>query len=154
MLISVKKQLFFISKLPKVLKKTAFQNWIKYTIPFASQSRFELINFDKGICSIRMPLIKKNQNHIKTQHAIAIAQLGELTAGLSMISTLPENTLILLKELNVKYIKKGDTDLHSIVKLEFDNFSKKGDISTESEIKSISDELIAVVNCLWYYKQT
>ncbi len=152
-MISVKKQLYFISKLPKFLKNRVFQNWIKFTIPFASQSRFQLLLFKEGVCSIQMPLIKKNQNHIKTQHAVAIAQLGELTSGLAMISLLPENSLILLKELNVKYIKKGESNLISTVKLDFKDFEKKGDIFINSEIKNLSNEIVAIVNCLWYYKQ-
>lgn len=66
------------------------------------------------------------QNHIKTVHAIAMCNLSEFAAGICMEASIPKHLRWIPRGMNVRYLKKAQTDLVGICdlgKLDWDNLN-------------------------------
>ncbi len=83
-------------------------------IPYTGSISPQIEEWDNGHCRVAMKDSRKVRNHLNCVHAIALANLGELSTGLATISILPEGAKIILKELKIEYIQKAKGPLYAI----------------------------------------
>jgi len=97
-------------------KKTIYQKpllnqFISKFIPFNGPHGFKVLQMDETV-QIKIPYKRKNMNHVKGIHACAIATLGELCAGFSMMKHIPvDRYRFIMSNLSVEYFFQGKTDL-------------------------------------------
>jgi len=141
-----------MSILPEKVKNKAFSKIMGLVIPFSAKSKFDIEKLKKGYMRVSLPYIKANMNHIKTHHALAMSELGELATGVCLAYSLPLNSQVILKSLNTEYLKKGKGKL--IVEAEFnlDEVKDRGDIVFNTEIKNKSNEIVAKAQYIWHYR--
>ena len=60
---------------------------------------------------------RRVQNHLGTVHAIAMANLCELAAGLATEVTLPTGLRWIPKSMTIEYLKRAATDLRAVCQL-------------------------------------
>ncbi len=65
-------------------------------------------------CKVSMKKKKSVENHLKTVHAIAMCNMCEFTAGMSMEASIPSHRRWIPQGMEVKYLKKAKTDLVAI----------------------------------------
>jgi len=68
-------------------------------------------------CEVRMRKRRRVQNHLGTVHAIAMANLCELAAGLATEVTLPTGLRWIPKSMTIEYLKRAATDLRAVCQL-------------------------------------
>jgi len=80
-----------------------------------------------------MPYRRANTNHLNSVHALATANLGELTGGLAMLTGLPDSVRGIVTRLDTEFLKKtrGNLVCNAHVKIP----SVTGD-NTEYQVQS------------------
>lgn len=98
--------------------KWLFTKAVCLNAPYFSTIKPTVVDLRKGHCSIKMTKRRAVHNHIKTVHAIAMCNLAEMTMGLIAEASVPGHLRWLPKAMEVQYLAKAETDLHSICVLE------------------------------------
>lgn len=91
--------------------KQLFMKAICFKAPYFSSIKPELLSFEPGEIKIRLKKRRAVENHLGTVHAIAMCNLAELCAGLTVESILPKNQRWIPKGMEVSYLKKATSDL-------------------------------------------
>ena len=138
--------------LPERYQNMIFSKVMGKVIPFSDKSRFKIKELRKGYMKVSLPYIKANMNHIKTHHALAMSELGELATGVCLIYSLPDNSQVILKKLSTEYLKKGKGELTVEASFDIDKIDKKGDIVFDVDIKNKKDETVAKAQYIWHYR--
>ena len=92
---------------------------------------------------------KKVRNHLGSFHAIALANLGELTTGLAVMAGMPADARGILRGLEVSYEKKARGLLTSTCTSEIVTPEQNTEYAARAEVRDASDNVVAVVNALW-----
>lgn len=106
------------------------------------------IHAGQAIVSLRDK--RKVRNHLDSIHAIALANLGEFTTGLSVISQLHNDAKAILVKIEVEYLKKARGDLTAEAHSEVpQNFTQDTNILVSAKIRNLQNEVVTVVNATW-----
>ena len=151
----------FLSSENSLTLKT-LEKLFNVSIPFNGPHKFKFIELSQNRSRIKLPLIRKNKNHLGGMHACAIATLGEYPAGLALIKCFGSTSYrIVLKKIAVDYIKQGNTDLTGVVDFPKDekerikkelNENQKSDILVVTNILNAKEEVVAKVETTWQLK--
>lgn len=162
--------ILFMEKLFKLIKKaekSKLQAWllnrvINHTVPFNKPHGFRVIKMTANSMEIFAPYRKKNFNHVRGIHACAIATVGELAAGLLLMSHFsPKEYRIIMSALQIDYhyqAKKDITAMAALSEAEKKNILER--LHTEpkttqtitTEIKDSDNKAIATLHTTWQIK--
>lgn len=122
------------------------------TVPFAAAAGLSVIHSEPGHAVIRIPNERRNQNHVGTIHAAALALVGETAGGLALLGHPKVSGLLLLaKGLQIRYrrpakgaanasARVGEDELDAaLAKMAVDG---KVDLPLKVEVKSDEGELL------------
>ena len=132
------------------LGRKLFNFMLGRIVPYSGNIKAEILELGDGEVIIAMKDRRAVRNHLKSIHAIALANLGELASGLAMFSKIPNSTRAIVVDLEIKYLKKArgrliakgkanppdiiDSPIRSIV---------------EAEIKDAEGDVVATINVHW-----
>jgi acyl-coenzyme A thioesterase PaaI-like protein len=84
-----------------------FGRVLRWAVPYTA-SVFPLVREVRpGYARVQMRDRPRLSNHLKSIHAIALANIGEFTGGIAMTATLPANVRSILIKIEVDYLKKA-----------------------------------------------
>lgn len=92
-----------------------FYRWLltyqlNHKVPFNRPHRLRVEEISAQSLTLKLPLRKRNQNHLGGLHACAMATLAEACSGFLLISNLdPRRYRLILKELQMTYHYQGKT---------------------------------------------
>jgi len=89
------------------------------------------------------------RNHLNSIHAIALANLGEVTSGLAMQSTLPPDVRGIVTGLDVEYIRKARGTLVAESRCTPPVVTGPTDAQAVAEIRNADGELVTRVTARW-----
>jgi len=119
-------------------------------VPYSGNIKAEVIELGNGEVKIAMNDRRGVRNHLKSIHAIALANLGELASGLAMFSKVSNETRAIVVDLEIKYIKKARGRLIAIGKATPPEVIDSPTRSiVEAEIKDSSNDIVATINVHW-----
>ncbi len=91
----------------------------------------------------------KVRNHLKSVHAIALANLAELSSGLAFMYGVPVTARGILTRLTVDYLKKGRGRLVATCSFDLPDASVKGEYDVVSEIRDAAGDVVARATARW-----
>jgi len=89
------------------------------------------------------------RNHLRSIHAIALVNLGEVTSGLALLAGLPDDNRGIVKGLSVEYRKKARGTLTAACHCTPPATGVTQDLTVEAEIRDAEDAIVAVVRVEW-----
>ena len=95
----------------KPLGKWMFSKIICWKAPYFATIKPRFEELRPGFSKVSMRNRRAVHNHIQTVHAIALCNLAEIGAGTMMEASLSKNMRWLPKGMNVKYLKKAETNV-------------------------------------------
>ncbi len=134
--------------------------WFK--IPFNKPHRLRIKSLTENSITVHIPYIRKNLNHLNGIHACALATASEYACGFLLISRLSSSKYrLIMRSMNVDYIKQGKEDLYVTFKIEENRFEEiKLKLSKEPqcleilevEVRDAKQNLISVARLEWQLK--
>ncbi len=98
----------------KPFGKYIFSRIVCWKAPYFSTIRPRFEELRPGFSRVSMNNRRAVHNHIQTIHAIALCNLAEIGAGTMMEASLSSNMRWLPKGMNVRYLKKAETDVEVV----------------------------------------
>ena len=84
-----------------------FGRVIRFAIPYTGTVRPWVREVRSGYARVQLKDRRRVRNHLRSIHAIALANIGEFTGGLAMTATLPSDVRSILLKLEVEFVKKA-----------------------------------------------
>ena len=135
-----------------------FSLFLGWYVPYSGsiKSRVEVLR--PGFSRVSLRDRWRVRNHLKSIHAIALINLGEITTGLAVMTTLHSNMRGIVLGLQAEYLKKARGKLTASASFELPNIVGD-DISCEAETEIVDEmgDVVAIVRATWligYKKQT
>lgn len=88
-----------------------FSRIVGWAVPYAGTLRAEIWEMSEGSAVVTMPDRRAVRNHLDSIHALALANLGELTANLALLTLCPPGGRFIVTRLEVDYLKKARGEL-------------------------------------------
>jgi acyl-coenzyme A thioesterase PaaI-like protein len=119
-------------------------------VPYTGNIKAEVLMLGGGEVTVAMNDRRAVRNHLKSIHAIALANLGELASGLAMFSKVSNSTRAIVVDLEIKYLKKARGRLIATGKANppdiIDSTIKS---IVEAEIKDADGDVVATIKVHW-----
>lgn len=130
--------------------KIIFSLMIKKLIPYTGALKAQIVKLEKGNVELKLKDRRGVRNHLSSIHAMALANLGEFSTGLAIITGLPPKKRAILKGFEIEYLKKarGTLSAKSSYAHKDSNLDSE-DIKVLGEIFNTEGEVVAHVKALW-----
>lgn len=126
-----------------------FNRLLGFMVPYSGSIRATVVQLDPGHVRVRLRDRRRVRNHLRSVHAIALANLGELSTGLALIGALGPEARGILTGIDVRYVKKARGSLEAEAQCEVPTVTETMDRSVEAWIRDESGDVVATVTALW-----
>ena len=87
--------------------KALFNTLIGLFVPYTGTIGCRVQELGPGNSRVELSDHRKVRNHLKSIHAIALANLGEVTSGLPLLCALGKDMRAIIVNLHIEYVKKA-----------------------------------------------
>jgi acyl-coenzyme A thioesterase PaaI-like protein len=84
-----------------------FSKILGFLVPYSGGIKPLVVKMEAGEAIIIIKEHRSIRNHLRSIHAIALANLAELAGGLAMLSNMPPNTRGIVKKFEIDFFKKA-----------------------------------------------
>jgi len=120
--------------------KKLFSLAVCWRAPYFRTIRPRVEELQPGFGRISMKNRRAVHNHIRTVHAIAMCNLCELTAGLTIDVSLPSHKRWIPMGMEVAYLHKAKTNLTATCQFELPDWEQINDFTIAVSVKDIHDQ--------------
>jgi len=110
--------------------KRMFSRFVGFLAPYTSTIGAEVIEVRRGYARVRLADRRAVRNHIDCVHAIALANLAELTGNLALSYSLPDDARFIVAGMEIEYIKKARGPIVGECECEIPETSEKREYPT------------------------
>ena len=118
-------------------------------VPYTGALGATVVQFDPGHVRVRLRDRRGVRNHLRSVHAIALSNLGELSTGLALLGALPPTVRGILTGIDTEYRKKARGLLDAEARCEVPEVAASIEQVVEAEIRDAAGDVVAVVHARW-----
>lgn len=129
--------------------KWIFSRILGLMVPYTGSIGARVETLEPGHVRVRVRDRWRIRNHLRSVHAIALANLGEVTTGLALIGALGPEARGILTGLDVRYTKKARGVLEAEARCDVPTVTASLDRIVEAEIRDGAGDVVATVTAHW-----
>jgi len=118
-------------------------------IPYTGSMKANVEHLEPGYAVVFLKDRRRVRNHLRSIHAIAIANVAEYTTGLSTLTGMPPGSRAILTALDVKYLKKARGRLRSECRSQLPSNLIEQEVSVEASIYDMQGDCVATATATW-----
>jgi len=123
---------------------------ICFKAPYFGSIKPTFIEIRPGFAKAIIKNKRRVHNHIKTVHAIAMANLCEFVGGTLMEVSIAKNMRWIPKGMNIKYVAKAETDLIASCKIGFIDWQDTQDVVVKVDVHDNMGNLVSTAEIPMY----
>lgn len=143
----------FFARLPG--GKKAFSLILGKVVPYSGSVGATVETLEPGRVMVKLRDRRPVRNHLRSVHAMALANLGELSTGLALNTLIPPTSRAILSSFEIRYLRKARGWLTSICDATEhkdslkDALSENKPFAIRGEIVDSAKEKVAEVQATW-----
>lgn len=126
-----------------------FSWYVGRIAPYSGSMGARVRALEPGHAVIELPDRRRVRNHLASVHAIALANLGELTTGLAMTTALPPTVRGIPVRLEIDYLKKARGLLGAECRCVVPPVSGDTEATAEADIRDPAGDVVARIRVTW-----
>ncbi|MCS6856809.1 MAG: DUF4442 domain-containing protein [Sandaracinaceae bacterium] len=123
--------------------KQAFSALIARLAPYTGTIRATVLELERTRALLEMKDRPSLRNHLGSIHAIALANLAELSGNIALAYGLPDDARFIVLRLEIDYLKKARGTLHAEGRAPLVSDSSEKEVEVEVEIRNSQGERCA-----------
>ena len=129
--------------------KWLFSRIIGFTVPYTGSIAANVVLLEPGHGKITLRERRKVSNHLRSVHAIALANLSEMVTGLTLLNSLPDNARAILTSIQIQYHHKARGLLTAECICDIPENNAEREMQVSGEIKNEAGEVVATATATW-----
>jgi acyl-coenzyme A thioesterase PaaI-like protein len=129
--------------------KCLFGRILRLGIPYTATVSPRVLAVEPGFARVEIDDRRRVRNHLSSIHALAIANVGELTGGLAMTATLPPEVRSILTALHVEYKKKARGRLTAECRCAVPPVTESMNYDVQSNVFDETGDVVATITASW-----
>ncbi len=135
--------------------KKIFSKLLGFLVPYTGTISAEIVEISGGKdgspSTVRAVMRDRRgiRNHLQSAHAIALANLAEVSTGLAVLNGVSSNYRAILTQFSIRYLKKGRGNLTSVCKFQLPENFVEGELAVEGHIENEAGETVATAIATW-----
>lgn len=127
-----------------------FSRILGWIIPYTGTIGANVKVLRPGFAEIHLRDRRRVRNHLRSIHALALANLGELTSGLAMLGSLPADIRGIPTALSIEYFKKARGHLIAQSHCSPPHVSENTDFKVTADIRDADGDVVARITVNWH----
>lgn len=136
-----------LSNLP--LGKSIFSRIIGVLVPYTGSIGACVDELKPGYGKVIMKDRRRVRNHLRSVHAIAMVNLGEMVTGVTLMYSLPDKTRGILVGIQMEYLKKARGTLIAECHCDIPKTNESQELKVSAEIKDAAGDVVSIATANW-----
>lgn len=126
-----------------------FNRLLARLVPYSGSVHPQVLALEPGRAVVRMRDRRALRNHLRSVHAIALANLGELASGLAAAAALPAGVRGIPTTITIEYQRKARGTITAVGHAEIPRVDDVAECDVSAELSNEAGELVALVRVHW-----
>ncbi len=126
-----------------------FSRLIGRVAPYSGTIGAHVLELGDGFSRVELADRKAVRNHLRSVHAIALMNLGELATGLAVMHAVDGRGRGIVTELRMEYLKKARGTITATCRVALPTTPGRHDLAASGDLTDAAGDLVARVHATW-----